>query len=113
VVDGRIVHTIVRWIVERSAGVAGMRKLDPQLSVLVQRAKRARDLRSARPAATATRRAETVRVTVEFRGAVGDLEVVGFVRHSLIAHPRGATSSRPERSRRTRSRRSRRSITWS
>jgi len=45
-------------------------KLDPQLRNLL-----------------ALRQAERVDVTIEFRGELSDLEAIGFVKDSLVAHP--------------------------
>lgn len=55
-----------------------MKKLDPELRRLVSRQ------RETPPSARAD---ERVRISVEFRGELGDLEAVGFVKSSVVANP--------------------------
>jgi hypothetical protein len=76
-----------------------MEKLDPQLRILLQERTPVAGTRGAElqatarsPQARATRAAareteEPARVIVEFRGDLADLEAIGFVKHSLVAHP--------------------------
>jgi subtilisin family serine protease len=64
-----------------------MKKLDPQLAILLHRHKGTLEpsLAAALPPFSAGD--EPLRVIIEFRGEPSDLEALGFVKHSLVAHP--------------------------
>ncbi|HEY7115648.1 MAG TPA: S8 family serine peptidase, partial [Tepidisphaeraceae bacterium] len=64
-----------------------MKKLHPQLQSLIHRHKGALEPNLAKALPHLPPAGEPVRVIIEFRGELGDLEALGFVKHSFVAHP--------------------------
>ena len=64
-----------------------MKKLDPQLQLLVHRLNGTLHPHDAEALADLPPIGETVHVTIEFRGELGDLQALGSDKHSLVAHP--------------------------
>jgi subtilisin family serine protease len=64
-----------------------MKRLDPQLELLLHRHKGTLEPSLAEALPHLPPADEPLRVIVEFRGELSDLEAIGFVKHSLVAHP--------------------------
>lgn len=73
--------------VEIATTAPNMKKLDPELQLLIQRQNGTLHPLVVAALVNLPSAEEVVRVTIEFGGDPRDLEAVGFVRHSLIAHP--------------------------